>query len=408
MNSIANLDFEASPRQKVVGFISRAIDSGHLSLGSPLPAERRLAERLNVSREAVRAALADLSKLEIIGQRGHGRMRQVLRTPLRPMTAFAPQIMSNTVVLLGTAKLVDPTHFTGADVSINYEISRRLELAGHHVMAVNPSALTAEGPSSVAALKVAGVLVTYSGGESQIGRSIMHACRDSGIPVVAFGNASELAPYDRVESDHRQGACELMRLLAQRGRRRVLRVWRLAGEHHWLSQRDVGYEQAAGELGLTPLPPVRIPAIAPDGASEREKHQYVVRVMAGYLGEHVLSPGRVDAIMCDTDGHALHAIAALELLGKRPNIDIDVVGYDNYWSEAPEAQWVKTAPLATIDKDATTVAEAMTSLLEARRSSGVSGKPQLHLIAPTLVIPQAGAAVVESSLGSHVSESSDI
>jgi DNA-binding LacI/PurR family transcriptional regulator len=407
MSTATGIRLKQSPRQKVVSYLSQAISSGRLGPGSSIPAERRIAEKLMVSREAVRAALEDMCATGIIGQPAQRRMRRVLRSPAQT-PAIAPRLMSNTVVLLGIGRVDDPSRHPGADAPIHFEIALQLENSGRHVMAVNPAMLTEDGPSSLAALRAAGILVTYAGGESPIGREVMDACAAVGMPVVAFGDGPCLQAYDRVESDHRHGACELVRLLAQRGRRRILRVWRLQGEHHWLAQRDAGYEQGVNELGLASLSPLRIPAIKSAGNTLRESHDYVNRVIAGYLGEHVLRPDGPDAIMCDTDGHAMQAIAALQLLGKRPNIDIDVVGYDNYWASTPEAQWVQLAPLATVDKRPAQLAQAMTELLQARLQNPGHESPQLRLIQPELIRPDGvtfPAAAIQHA-GSGLSQSS--
>ena len=154
---IANLTEEdavasASPRARVIRWLSSAISTGELPTGTPIPSERVLSEHLSVSRETVRAAIRDLTDQGLIGDAGEGRLRRVTSDRRSAGGLEAETLLSNTVALLGAGQLTSqpPKNW---DSSIQYAVSQLLERAGHHVLAVNPHAPDAADLTSLATMK---------------------------------------------------------------------------------------------------------------------------------------------------------------------------------------------------------------------------------------------------------------
>lgn len=382
------LTIPTSPRGKVIRWLTSAILSGELSAGEPLPAERALAESLNVSRQTVRAALDELVHSGVIVAPGDGCMRRVAPRSAEPGTAGPLGLMSNTVVILGISNLTT-LPVAGCDSPIAFAAARRLEQAGRHIMAVNPKHMAAGDELSFGTMRPQGVLVTYGFGESAQGQALMRLLAQSGIPVVAYGDMPGMEPYDRVTSDHQMGAYQLTRTLIERGCRRILPFWRFPATHHWLTQREQGYARAMAEAGLERLPPLRTPElnVTADVTCEDE-YRHTVRMMAGYLSEYVLNKTPIDALMLATDTHAIQAAGALRLLGQVPNQEISVVGYDNSYMGSREFKWERTPPLATVDKRNDEIAAAMVKLLLARLSKQAPAEPQCVRVPPVVVFPQ--------------------
>jgi len=84
--------------------------------------------------------------------------------------------------------------------------------------------------------------------------------------------------------------------------------------------------------------------------------------------------------------------AACRLLGKTPNRDIDLVGYDNYWIDVAERSQESTAPLATIDKGNVGIGHALVELLTSRLAGTLPPEPQHRLVEPRLIALEPPAA----------------
>jgi len=372
-----------SPRAVVMRWVASAIANGTLAVGEPLPSERVLADRLNVSRNAVRTALTDMADRCLIEKRGNGRFRHLAPAAVHGSEVAARLgLMTNTVAILGADDVSHQPFSRGVDKSINFTVARLLEQAGHHVLAVNPKGADLREGASLACARPLGVVVAYNVGESSQGQAMIAECHDHGVPVVAYGDAPGLARFDHVDSNHEHGAYALTRHLVARGRRRILRFWCLPGDKHWLQQRNRGYERAVREAGLAALPMVRTPHL---DARSRAEFDHLVRVLAGYLSEHVRGPHAIDALMTGTDLHAIQAGAALRLLGIEPNRDILIVGYDNTWRDLPEREWERTRPVATVDKHNDAIGACLVELLLARVVGKLPPEPQRRVIEPELV-----------------------
>ncbi len=360
--------------------LRRLIEHGRIPAGEALPSERDLARRLRLARGTVRQALALLEEDGLIDC-SHGRVRRVSsRNPK------AKGLMVSTIALLATLPRPEEIPgFTPAwDPYIQIHAGKRLEAQGYHLLAINPRTLGSDA-SGLLSDRPAGVMAMHEVGESPMGRELLSTLSKAGLPVVVYGDSPELSGLDHVASDHQQGAYELSRWLVERGCKRVLRLWRFPQQHHWVTQRDAGYVQAMREAGLPVLEAVRTPELEHD-VEHRDQFEHVVRVLAGYLYEHVVTAGEpVDAVMTATDSHAVEIAAALRYLGKKPNEDVKLVGYDHAWPQVPSAQWEPAGPLATMDKNNAALAEAMVKLLLDRVGGSAEPAAQHVRLAPTLV-----------------------
>lgn len=373
----------SSPRTRVIRWVSESIRSGGLMPGEPLPSERVLAERLKVSRDTVRAALRSMSESGMIGREGE-RLRKVLPQPGQVMQATQRQVLSSTVTILGKVPAYEPPG--SWDGSIHYAAARLLERAGLHVLSINSQSPEPVDGEQIAAMSPRGVLVTYAAAESTTGQAVIRACQQAAIPVVTYGDGPSLQQVDRVDSDHAGGAYELTRHLISRGCRRILRLWRFPEEHHWLNQRSEGYERALTEAGLPVLPLLRTPRLIDKDVLEEPEFRHVVRMLAGYLSEHVLGPEPIDGLMLATDCHAIQAAAALRLLGKKPNEDVLLLGYDNSLNDCTDRQYESATPVATMDKNNPAIAQALVDLLQKRMTGTLSAEPQTVTVPPRMVV----------------------
>jgi DNA-binding LacI/PurR family transcriptional regulator len=218
--------------------------------------------------------------------------------------------------------------------------------------------------------------------------AVARQLRNRSVPVVAYGYAGALG-FDSVTSDHAAGCEELCNWLIQQGKRRILRVW----EHplgteipEWRKQRDLGYENALRAAGLEVLPYIEIPALPEVAIQTRQDFEMRARLILGYLWEHFNGPAPADAILALTDGATYPITAACRLLGKQPNRDVTIVGYDNYWQDSPHRQWESTRPAATVDKLNLDLGQELMNLLQSRLEGKLPPEPQLRLIKPELLI----------------------
>ncbi len=366
-----------SPRGKVVSWVSKAIRDGQLTHGTPVPSERMLADQLQVSRITVKAALEDLTQMGLVNQSSSGRKRRVVARSQGNGQRSAT--LDRTVAMISHIPAGDWA-VPGFDGALQLDVIRKLSQAGLNALVVNPEQTDAD----IVQDRPAGVLLAYRVAESPRGRELAQQCKNAGIPTVLYGDGPGLEAFDRVTHDHEAGAYELTRLLVQRGCRRVLRFWRFMENHYWLDQRDVGHERAIREAGLPLLPAARCPAFESFGSFPQR-----VRAFAGFLSEYVLADAPIDGLMLATDLHALEAAEALRLLGKRPNVDVKIVGYDNawrHWQQHEPGAAGTIAPLATVDKQQDQIARQLVDLLQARRAGRLNPEPQCRRVSPRLVV----------------------
>ncbi len=359
-----------TPRRRAIALIREWIRSGRIASGQALPAERELAKSMSVARVTVRSALAELVR--------EGLLEASFRRQHRVAGLASGGLMARTVAVLSKHHQKDQAR-RGYDLAIQLDTSRLLEQAGLHVLNLNPQTLLDGGLAHLLAQRPRAVLVTYDVSESAVGPELIAACAEARIPVTAYGYSPALRRCDVVTCDQEAGSHALTRWLLQRGRRRILRVWRVRGDSHWLRQRDAGHERALRDAGIEPMPAVVITGLS-DVIPNLAAWNATVRTIAGYLPEHLCGAAPIDAIMVATDPHANQVAAALRLFGRIPNEDIDIVGYDHTWADEPSRIWESAGPLATVDKRCDRICQELAALVLDRIDGRLPEMPQRRVV----------------------------
>lgn len=351
------------------------IHDGALAPGSRLPSERVLAERLDADRATVRRAVDILIDQGLV--REHTPRTRTVMPVNRPSA-----LMQRTVAILTSVPGEVPAHRQEGWIDfIERGVSAAIRETTCHALFLHPGIISENGIADLVKGQPSGVLVTDAGAEWPEARQAATDLRLAGIPVVVYGERESWADFDRVVSDHREGARQLTSWLLGRGRRRVLQILPLE-KGAWPLARREGYEAAMREAGLEPLPLVDMPDL--DATCTPERFAVRTRTVAGYLA--TLSCLReVDAIMVASDGDLSPVAAACGLLGLDPRCDLDLVGYDNYWRECPEQRLAPIVPAATVDKRNRDIGRELVSLLMDRIEGRLPAEPQRRVVEPRLV-----------------------
>jgi DNA-binding LacI/PurR family transcriptional regulator len=135
---------------------------------------------------------------------------------------------------------------------------------------------------------------------------------------------------------------------------------------------------------LEALSPCLHPSYSPV-LNDNERFQKAIRVVAGYLAEH-LSKNPVHAIMAATDDNVSVIAGASRLLGKEPNKDVLIVGYDHFWEDTLERQLEPSVPLATVDKRNPEMGAAMVQMVNEYIAGRIDDSPQCQMLAPRLIV----------------------
>lgn len=348
----------------------------HFSTGEKLPSENAIARQLSVARGTVRTVLERMREEGLIESRqGQGWF------VARP----ARSLMAQTVVILSHLDREPRPGRGGWMEAVEAGAAEEARRSGKDVLFLHPERLTDESISQLLSDRPLGVLISHAVADTELGRSLVNRLAARGASVVVNSDAPGFEGFDRVVFDHRGGAFALVRFLVQRGRRRILRVWSAPPETYWLRERDAGYEDACREHGIEALKAVRVPDLTPPGMSLEAAIELRARHIAGFLVEHMAGPAAPDALMVTTDPEVLPAARACRLFGKRVHEDVEIVGYDNVWSEMPHTEMEPAGPSATIDKNNREAGRAMTRLLLDRLTGQLPEGPQRVLIGYKLI-----------------------
>jgi DNA-binding LacI/PurR family transcriptional regulator len=379
-------DDPSHPRVRALRQVRQWLDQGQLGLGDPVPSELVLAKQLGIGRSAVRWAMRNLEDEGLIGIEGKGRV--VRRGNLNQPSA-ASSLMANAVVILGAA--AHPGVYqvsTGWDCYVGISAEQAIRAAGQHVIMVSPQALDEGGMQRLVVERPRGVLAMLDAGGNQALNATVEALHRAGVPVVGYLASQRSLPVagiDVVVADHAAGGAALVRFLAARGCRRILRLWSYPAHRpvpDWLADREAGAMAALAEVGGKCLPPCFAPC--PQGLDgSDEGFEISVTLMTGALAKQLrtLTP---DAVMVTNDGVASQAIAALQILGLDPEA-IPVVGYDGIWRDLPFRTAESLAPAASVDRDCLGVGAAMATMLQARLGPGRRAPPHRQVITPRLI-----------------------
>lgn len=363
-----------------------------------LPPERELSKRLEVSRPTLRLVLQELEEAGLI--RNLSSRGRIL-VGASESQGSARSVLSQTVAILTPEHGMEDIHrqqarMPGWAYHTAQAVYDSLHHNGWHALGFSPNQMNESQVQRLIADRPAGIVIVMLQWFllDQQRRQLLEPLREAGIPMVSQNLPSEGLSVDSVDSDQAAGARKLVQFLAERGHKRILRLWgRPQHEREiplWLELRNKGCEAAAQEAGVEILPPIYYVRSVPEGLSGPERFEHEVRLSAGFLLEHIRSDSPPDAIMTISDAEHYEAAAACEMLGVKPQQDVTIVGYDNYWREVDGAilRPDLPAPAATIDKHNARVGHALVELLRQRIDGQLGEAPEHRVIEPELIIPQ--------------------
>ena len=375
----------------VVDGVRDLIVDGTLGSGSVIPSERSLAAHFKVNRKAVRRALMLLAENGVVQAHG-SRARTVSPTAVQRL--LPQQVPTVRSALLQQCMLVlsPPVHDDrrGFMSAIINGLAAGIREAGYDTINVHPNKIADSSidPSVIDLLRAspAGLLLPEFSPHAPVPARLLSLCAEFGVPVVLYGSLPELAQYDRVVSDHDSGSYQLAKWLTARGCKRILQIAPTVPSY-WFNARRTGFERAIHESQLELLAPEKIVTRSIDKSEWTEDYFHeATRHTAGYLVPFLLGPNPVDAIVAMTDSGAHQIIAACEFLGKCPQKDVTIVGYDNYWAYAPDSKAIGYSVAATIDKLNYECGMEMVKLLLQRINGELPATPQTRVIPPELIV----------------------
>lgn len=370
-----------SPRARALVTLRGWISAGELKAGSVLPPERDLASRLGVSLGSIQRALRVLEDEGAIDRHGT-RTRTVAQK-----AAVAPGLLDGAVLVVSdcTNENADPNAY-GWSSYVTAGILSALSAQKFHAMVLDPRGLDLAHLDRMLSSGAGGLIVPeveIPGSHPEVWAA---RARAAGVPVAVFGDESGCEPFDRVVPDHEAGAYELARWLLSTGRRAIRMLTNYEKPSRWASERRAGYERALREAGLEPLPSIFCPEGEFPGLSPEAIFRTRSQTVAGALLP-LLSHGEpFDAIMAVTDGPVATIVAGLKLLGREPNRDIAIVGYDDYWDECLECVFEDTPPLATVNKRNVEIGRELVKMLLDRRDGKLPSEPQRRMVTPVLKV----------------------
>lgn len=381
------------PRERVLKELRSWIDNGRCLPGDLFPTEAEITGELGVSRSTVRVALKALEDAGVLNvSRGRGRV-------VAPQKS-AGLVASAVAIVSYFAGDVDRFRHTGADKAVEAGALDALRAQRMQVLALNLAAEPQVMAHRLISERPLGVICDHGVSMSPGGQQMMRELAQASIPVVGYGDHAELEGFDRAIPNHERGAFELTQWLISKGCKRLLRVWEGSGSGYWVKQRHAGFERAVRLAGLEITPVLTIDGGPGPVFGEDPGFQQVfasrVRYMAGALAEHVISTACPDAIVAMNDATAMVLGAALRLLGKRPNVDILIAGYDHYWPDAVELGVGGVPPMVTVDKHNDKIGESLARLLLDRVRTGISGPPRLVVVDGSLVVSGSDQSEVTS------------
>lgn len=378
----------SSPRARAVRTLREWIQKGVLKRGETLPSEHALSLQLEVGKATVGRALHVLEE--------EGLLRLVsARTRVVSAPSLSNQrLVQKAVVVLWPSVNIDTRPVMGGwSEAIVKGMLNGIRDAGLHSLALNPGTMTTADVEQLirerpCAVTVPDILHGPFSKEDAAGH-FLRRLAEARIPVVCYGDSASFQHCDRVTSDHEDGSYALTRLLIERGRKRICMFWDTPFSFYWSHGRRRGYERAMKEAGLEPLPVIEVPPGDPRVDGEEARFKAFVRRFAGYLVEVLLGNDPPDALMMASDGLVGAAAGALRLFNKRPNKDILLVGYDNYWRETPWLPFESCGPVATVDKRNYECGQEMIRLLTERLEGKLPPEPQCRVVKPELLVADA-------------------
>lgn len=387
--TVSESPFTITQETRVLGQMRAWLANGDWVPGQRIPAERNLAETLNVNRKAIRAGLATLERDGLI-KATSPRIRIVTSND----TILADSLYFSVLVLTNSAKTKEeavsaPHEHDGSALLGILDGIQEMDLTP---MTMDPGRLHPKMIQRMVARRPRGVIVLQDAIGDDHGARAVEALVGAGIPVVAYADTRSPASlreakYDRVRSDQRAGAKQLTQYLIKRGCRRILRLWSINPDNdpEWKVERDAGVLEALEEASLPVLPGMDLIDVKVGPLSENSFRR-LSRATAGFLIEALTGDNPVDAILALSDHVYYYAAAACRIFGKKPQEDVLIAGYDNTWSTYLERRWEPSAPAVTVNRDMPLLGKALVEMLNKRIQGSLPPEPQTQTVEPRLVV----------------------
>jgi DNA-binding LacI/PurR family transcriptional regulator len=190
-------------------------------------------------------------------------------------------------------------------------------------------------------------------------------CRAANVPVIAIGYLSDPSVFSVVPDDA-DGARQVVQHFHVAGRRRFLMISSFTkGAGPAMGIRAAAALQAAQDMGMS--------------AHLIEAAAGITSTISGYrtVRQNEAALRAADCLFCDTDEHALGAIAALEDLGIAVPSALRVAGFD----DLP----ILSAGMTTVRQDFREIARQSIAL----RQAAIAGEPARKVVVPvTLMLRQ--------------------
>jgi DNA-binding LacI/PurR family transcriptional regulator len=121
-------------------------------------------------------------------------------------------------------------------------------------------------------------------------------------------------------------------------------------------------------------------------SGSREELEARAREFAKAIEPGLRGSRPIDAIELVTDADVYPVAVALRMLGKIPNQDVLIAGYDNYWPSCWEREFEPTAPVVTVDKFNRASGARMAQMLLDMTHSRKRRAAELFRIKPRLIV----------------------
>jgi DNA-binding LacI/PurR family transcriptional regulator len=377
-------DTTQAPRVRALKMLRQWIESGTLAAGEPLPPERELSRQLQVGRATLQRALNVLEAEGLIRAHGHTRIVSATRHSAGMMIHAAVALLS-----FYRDATVQNMRDAWTEVTCRGALEE-IRAEGRNALSFYLDRMSEEDIVQLAADRPLGVLIPESNYPStRIPPNLLYKLVECNVNFVVCGDWPEWAGYDRVYTDHELGSYELTRWLVAQGCRRIMMLWPEPLEIWWPKARQEGYRRALTELGIEPLPAQRMVPLPADGwgdAGSQQRFEAESRYFAGYMIDHLQKGNSVDAILLPTDAHVFPVAAACRLLGRVPNKDVVLAGFDNTWQQNPYRRYETAGPAVTADRLNADLGREMMRLLAARSSGKLPKHAQSIRVAPHVIV----------------------
>ena len=359
------------------------IERGVYAPGERLPAERELALLLGVARHAVRQVVAEMVEQGVIVTNG-ARMRFVSET-FQAKGLLCKAVFSLSMLSEGPR---EDHRESGWSDWLHIGLQKQLHREGWHYLALHPNRLKTEWQRIVAerpmGIAISNVDMRNPAVQHEMLSYLLGEFQQAQIPVVIYGDEPDWQKFDRVASDHFSGSAMLTRHFLERGQHEIAMVCGPNdGGYNWFKARRAGHQAALRAADVEPLP-LLTTSCSTECLTENSFEadvQILARDLALWFERHPRT--EVFQLVCDALIPPFGE--ALRRLGKVPNRDVWLAGYDNFWRDLAYYTPDRAAPCVTVDKRNEACGGEMMRLLRQRIEGQLPDAPQLRLLEPRLI-----------------------